>query len=388
MSNKSAHEALPRKTILVLAKGFPPTTGGVEQYSQQVVMAYLRSGYDVVVMTQTDSSNGWRKVRTDVGDFTLWNCGRGSQPIVFARMIWTAITARRLRDLTRVHSTTWRVGIVATLAFRRASKVITIHGREVLNVPRLLNQPMHRAFRNADTVISVSHATELAAKRVIRACPDRWFVRHNGLSYRDEAIHSQERSPRVGLHVLSLSRLVPRKNVDITIRAVAAVVAEGFTGLQLWVAGTGPERERLDDLVTELGIQDHVRFLGYVADEDIPGLYRWADVFVHPHTHVGEGNDFEGFGLVIADAMSFGCTPIIGDIGGPRELVTDGETGFVVEGSSVGEVSDALRRLCRDPEEISRLGRSAQRHALAAFSWDAHIRPAIHAFGDVAEDRS
>src|SRR5690606_14781906 len=125
----------------------------------------------------------------------------------------------------------------------------------------------------------VSFATWEAAARALPRIPhDSWVVSHNGISYESEKADPPESTPRE-LRLLSLCRLVPRKNVEMSIRCVARLRDSGRGDVILRIAGSGPDRARLEQLVDELGLQDHVELLGYVEDNLVPALYRWADVF-------------------------------------------------------------------------------------------------------------
>jgi glycosyltransferase involved in cell wall biosynthesis len=369
--------------VVVLAKGFPPTSGGVEQYSLQIVRAYLRAGLSVTVLTQTEGSRGWSQVASVDGTFTLWNAGPGPQALVFLLMLRESLRLKRRVPVRSVHSTTWRVALVTLFAFRNRAKVLSVHGREIINYPPGLGPWLRRILAHSDVVISVSKATQILALGVVNqaAVRGKWSVGYNGLTYADH-ITRGKRIPDAGapIRLLSLSRLVPRKNIEASLRALSTAAISGHRNLEFKIAGTGPDRSRLELLARELGLEDNVTFLGYVRDENVPSLYEWADIFLHPHTHSGQGNDFEGFGIVIADAMMFGCAVVVGNIGGPRELIEHGVNGLLVDGERVEDVAETLVRLIESPELVRALGAEAQRTARLRFSWDNHIRPAIDLF--------
>ena len=135
-----------------------------------------------------------------------------------------------------------------------------------------------------------------------------------------------------------------------------------FAGNELAIAFaplTPDQRAAIEAEIGRLGLQELVTMLGYVDDDDVPDLYRWADVFAHPHTNEGEGNDFEGFGIVIADAMHFGCVAISGRAGGPSELIQDGTDGYLVDGSRVDDIVTAFERLIAEPRLVEQIGSAA-----------------------------
>jgi glycosyltransferase involved in cell wall biosynthesis len=120
--------------------------------------------------------------------------------------------------------------------------------------------------------------------------------------------------------LLYVGRLGARKGLDLVFRALARVDDED---VEFLIAGTGRHEETLRKLARELEITNQVRFLGYVADEELPVLYSSADVFVLP-------SKYEGFGLVLLEAIACG-TPVIGaDAGGIPTAVENDETGLIV----------------------------------------------------------
>ncbi|MEV8218581.1 glycosyltransferase [Microbacterium sp. NPDC077391] len=368
-----------RARILLLAKRFPPAAGGVAQYSLQVGRAYARHGYDVVAVTQAVADSGWH---TDDQEpkLRVLNVGKGSQLVAFMKFLRATLRLVKHEQFQLVHATTWKMSIVAQTLRIRAPRVVTVHGREALNVSRFGKQFFRRTLVSATKIFAVSNATKEVALAQLPdgSRKDNWLVQYNGVSLPDIAAQASPRATeRSPIEVFSLCRLVPRKNIAATLRAVAEVRGTSQTPLRYRIAGAGPERGALETLSTELGLSDIVEFLGFVSDDEIPDLYAKSDIFLHPHTHVGEGNDFEGFGITIADAMSFGCAVIVGNAGGPCELVEDGVDGRLIDGLNDRELTQALGELVADGELRRRLGAAAQRTALDRFSWDLHIAPAL-----------
>jgi phosphatidylinositol alpha-1,6-mannosyltransferase len=160
--------------------------------------------------------------------------------------------------------------------------------------------------------------------------------------------------------VLGVSRLVPRKGFDVVIDAIS-----GLTDAQLAIAGAGRDRRRL-----EKRAGGNVRFLGRVADADLPALYASADVFAMCCRDRWNGLEAEGFGIVFLEAAACGVPAVAGRSGGSHEAIADGETGFVVNPRDVGEVREAIARLVGDDALRLRMGEAARRRALGEFSYD------------------
>ena len=168
--------------------------------------------------------------------------------------------------------------------------------------------------------------------------------------------------------VVSISRLVPRKGFDTAIRAVARL-ADRRPDLVLAIAGGGRDEARLRRLAEELSAP--VRFLGRVANDDLPRLYGCADVFTMLCRNRWYGLEQEGFGIVFVEAAACGVVQVAGDSGGAAEAVADGETGVVVrDPDDAVAVADVLGRLLDDPQRRAEMGRAARRRAEREFAYD------------------
>lgn len=129
--------------------------------------------------------------------------------------------------------------------------------------------------------------------------------------------------------VLSVRRQVERMGIDLLLRAVARV-----PGVELVLGGEGPHRPKFEALAKELGVR--ARFLGFVPDEDLPALYRAADLFVLPTRAL------EGFGFVAIEAMASG-TPAMGTpVGAIPEVL--GPLGLVFQAPTVDAIADGIKR--------------------------------------------
>lgn len=158
--------------------------------------------------------------------------------------------------------------------------------------------------------------------------------------------------------MLSVGRLHQRKGLDHLVRAMPEVVGR-VPGARLLIAGRGEREGDLRRLVGELGLGGSVEFLGFVPDDALPGLYARAAVFAMPSV-------YEGFGLVMLEAMASGLPVVAFRTGGAPELVREGETGYLADPSTLG---DRLARVLEDPQGARGMGRRAREEALAGYTW-------------------
>lgn len=189
--------------------------------------------------------------------------------------------------------------------------------------------------------------------------------------------------------VLFVGRLTPHKGVD----RLLAALPSGATATIAGSAGHDrlpPERD-YPVLLQKLAAGKDVRFTGAVADADLPGLYRRAEVFVLPsveRTCYGRPVAIsELLGLAVLEAMASATPVVVSRLGGLREIVHDGETGFLVTPGDVAELRDRVGRLLGDRLLARRMGKRARESVLASFTWTACARRCLRAYDELVAAR-
>jgi phosphatidylinositol alpha-1,6-mannosyltransferase len=153
------------------------------------------------------------------------------------------------------------------------------------------------------------------------------------------------------------------------IRALPEVRAE-IAGATLVIVGGGPDAERLRELAVKVGVAEHVIFTGSVPADELAAYHNIADVFAMPARTRGRGLDVEGLGIVYLEASATGVPVIAGESGGAPETVKQGETGLVVDGRSVRELTDALTALLGDRELCRSMGSAGREWVQSRWRWE------------------
>lgn len=166
--------------------------------------------------------------------------------------------------------------------------------------------------------------------------------------------------------LVTVGRIQSRKGQDNVIRALPGLVGR-FPGLRYLIVGSaqgGTEGlgARLGSLAAELGVAEHVAFLGEVPSGELPDYFAASDCFVMANRQEGLG-DVEGFGIVFLEAGSLGKPVIGGRSGGVPDAVRDGETGILVDGSSIDEIGSAIARLLSEPSRAREMGERGREFA-------------------------
>jgi glycogen(starch) synthase len=174
--------------------------------------------------------------------------------------------------------------------------------------------------------------------------------------------------------VLTVCRLVQIKGVDNLISAINSV-RRVVPDVLLVIAGVGPARETLMSQVNELGLSDHVRFIGHV-DAELPSVYRAANLLIVPSTAL------ETFGLVVIESLACGTPALVTPVSGLPEVVQGLEPGLILSGTSPAALAEGI---IGGLNSHRRLPSSDECRAYAAkFAWPAIAKKIASVYREVA----
>ncbi len=374
--------------VLLFAKGFTPDIGGLETYGEDLARSFSRLGLRVYVITQFDGRMGLSRR----GRILVWNVGPGPQWRVLVRMLRAARVLLHRRRFLFSYSTTWRVAVAAIFSLTPRPLGITIHGREVLVPHSVLKRLMRWVLGHADQVFSVSDYTLLKAKERGVIASEKGVRNWNGITEQPESQSTAsevDARPRETTGVFTICRLVPRKNIAAGVHAAARLMqCRPEIKFRYRIAGDGESREEIQQTIDEHHLSKLVTLEGRVSDAERDQLYAASDIFLHPQVALNDGQDVEGFGLVIAEAMSRGLAVIVGRDGGTADFVCTGETGMVVDGNDIDAIADALLELINDPEKRVRIAKSGQVWVRENLSWTRHAELILEKLGIDIDNQS
>lgn len=364
--------------VLLVTNDFPPRRGGIQSYLEQFVGRLADSGeHELTVYAPKwkgaqdyDRAAGYRVVRHP-GTLMLPEPG----------------VDRRMRELIGEHDidTVW-FGAAAPLALLAgrargagARRVVaSTHGHEVgWSMLPIARSALRRIGDTTDVVTFISHYTR---GRFASAFGPKAALEHlppgvDADRFRPDPAAQEDLRRRYGIGerptVVCVSRLVPRKGQDMLIKALPGI-RRRVPDTALVIVGNGPYADDLHKLAGQVGVTDHVVFTGAVPGAELPAHYAMADVFAMPCRTRGSGLDVEGLGIVFLEASAAGVPVVAGDSGGAPEAVKDGETGRVVDGRSIEELTDAVSSILDDRALAARMGETGRQWVEADWSWAAH----------------
>lgn len=365
---------------LLVTNDFPPKVGGIQSYLWELWRRLDPASFTVL----TASSH------PDAADFDAAQAARGLRiDRVPGRILYFPTPGAR----ARVRRLAAEVGADLVL-FDPALPLgllgpslglpygVVLHGAEVAVPGRLPGTAaaLGRVLAGARLAVSAGGYPAAEARRVAGDRMPATVMVPPGVDSRalvplgpDERRAARRRLglPVDGLLVGSVSRLVPRKGMDVLVEAARRLMSS-FPDLVLAVAGTGREAGRLAAAARRAVAGDGARIhlLGQVGEEEKAALLGASDVFAMACHRRWGGLEQEGFGIVFLEAAAAGVPQVAGDSGGAAEAVEDGETGLVVRRpEDPSEVAAALRRLLGDEALRRRMGAAARRRAETVFDY-------------------
>jgi len=179
----------------------------------------------------------------------------------------------------------------------------------------------------------------------------------------------QKYSLNEGRAVLFVGYLAKAKNIANLLQA-AEIIIQRYADAKFLICGEGEEKEGLEYLSQELGVENSVIFTGEIPYEELPDYYHAGDIFVLPSSH-------ESFGLVLLEAGMAGKPVVATNLTGPRDIVVEGVTGFLVPPQNPDELAARILTLMEQPELARQLGENARKHISSSFDTEAGIKKVI-----------
>ena len=357
---------------LLVTNDFPPKVGGIQSYLWELWRRLPPDRFVVLAPRQAghrdfDAAQPFRVVRAP-------------EPVLLP-VPGLARRIDRLADETGAGLVVLDPALPLGLVGPRLRRpyALVLHGAEV-SVPARLpmaSAALRRVVAGASLLVAAGSYPAAEAERLTGAATPPVTVVPPGVDCaRFRPLRAAERMaarssfgvPAGAPLVVSVSRLVPRKGMDVLVDA-AARLAPRFPDLVVAIAGTGRDRRRLERRIARTGAP--VRLLGQVGLDHLPALYGCADVFAMLCRNRWAGLEQEGFGIVFLEAAACAVPSVAGRSGGVPDAVLHGETGLVVDHPRrADDVAGALARLLRDAAGRDRMGAAARRRVEAELAYD------------------
>lgn len=355
--------------VQLFSYDYPPNSGGISRLCAELAKHLQLEGVDVDVLTQRssqpDPQHHYASVPTTrvqrqrpQRELAGWRALSDKADLVISGLVYPEALIASLRQPER--------------------HVILAHGAELaphpnpaLTIPwRVMKQ---RVLESADLVIANSRYTQL---RVSQLAPMARVI-SLPLAVDAQRFSPGDRSaarehfgiPQDHRVISTVSRVFGYKAHDLVIEAIAQLPEEKREKLLYIVAGRGPALEGLKELARARGVDEQIRWLGFVPEEDLQKVYHASDLFVLCTRDVVDQNSVEGFGLVFLEAQACGVPVIGARTGGIPDAIEEGRGGWLIEEDDRAALCAHLDALITDPERFAAEGARARQRVEDSCTW-------------------
>lgn len=235
---------------------------------------------------------------------------------------------------------------------------MTFHGSDVSKQLKQYGNDMYTAlWSDADYFLPISEHWK--NKIIALGCDEhKTTVHHMGIDCSRFKLKTRSLQADLKVRFVSVCRLVEKKGIEYSIRAIAAL-AETHPNIQYTIVGNGIQREYLQNLIQELDVGQHIHLLGWKRQDEVVQILNSSDILVAPSI-TSQNGDQEGIPVAIMEAMAMGM-PVVSTLhSGIPELVQNGVSGYLVPEKDVDGLLMKLKHLVENTEEWAKLGKAGR----------------------------
>jgi colanic acid/amylovoran/stewartan biosynthesis glycosyltransferase WcaL/AmsK/CpsK len=246
--------------------------------------------------------------------------------------------------------------------------ITTVHGYDVTTFGGEERAKLYRDLFAQGEAFTCS-STFMRNKLVELGCPPQKTTCFKlGTDVNRFSFHERSFDGHGFIRIITVARLVEKKGIEYSIRAVANLVRE-FPMVRYNIVGDGHLRGRLQELIDKLGVASFVQLIGWKTQEEIQALYSESHLFVLCSVTSRSG-DTEGQGMVLQEAQAMGLPVVCTSHNGFPDSILDGRSGFLVPEKDVDALTAKLADLIRDPQSWASLGRAGRKYVEAEYDLD------------------
>ncbi|MEM9913784.1 MAG: glycosyltransferase [Planctomycetota bacterium] len=291
-----------------------------------------------------------------------WNGSKYGRGAWLGGLVPVADAMKRVGPVDLVHAHFGPVGErmakLRSAGVFTAPLLVTFHGYGATRQDLYSNPNSYKnLFPQARMIMTVS---EFLKNRVVSmgADADKTLVHHVGIDTQRFDFRARQKIEGQPFRMITVARLAPKKGLPDAIMAVQKLRAR-LPDVKYDIIGDGPGRDELEKLIAQHGLQSAVSLLGWKSQDEVSAALDRADVFLTPSVVAPDG-DMEGIPTGIMEASARGL-PIVSTLhSGIPEIVSDGESGYLVPEHDPEALADRLHRLATEPETWAVMGRAGR----------------------------
>lgn len=358
-----------KKNILILNYEYPPIGGGGGVATKELAKGFVSLGFQVDVVTSSYAGLNEREREGDIniyrvkvpfkrGKFTTSLASLIAFPFVAYPVVKKLCNKYNYLFInTHFAVPTGPLGVVVSKKFL-IPNILSLHGGDIYDPTKIISP--HRCFifrRVVESVINNSYAVVAQStntkdnaykyynlRSLIKVIPLPYSLKqHKRVSRKLLNLRNNT------LYVVSIGRLVKRKGYEDLVRAMS-LLETGYD-VQAIIIGEGPEKEKLQNLTTKLGLKNKVLILGELSEEKKHQYLANSDIYVLSSIH-------EGFGIVLQEAMQAELPLIVTNNGGQLDIVKHNINGLIIPTNNPRQMARAINKLIKNKALRNKLGKA------------------------------
>lgn len=376
--------------ILKLSWEFPPyAVGGLGRHVAELSPALAKEGVEVhLLVPSPEPAQPSQILQANLTIHWVSTVGIDTHLDIYERVVRiNEVMFERANKLWSVmgpfdliHAHDWLVSFVAKRLkiMYNCPLVVTFHATEQgrwrnhfpsNDLSRKIDEAEKELSIEAWRVIACSHYMVEELQRLFAISIDRLDMISNGINLDTKTTYSPEylaefratyALPEQPI-IFSVGRLVYEKGYQVLLDAMPMILNEIPT-TKLVLAGKGPLFDELQQHAQELGIWEHVHFVGFISDEDRDKLFSVANCAVFPSL-------YEPFGIVALEAMAYACPVVASNVGGLTEVIDHKKTGTLIYSDDPGSAAWGVLEVLKNPETAASYASNAKQMVAEKYNW-------------------
>lgn len=262
--------------------------------------------------------------------------------------------------------------------------VTSFYGSDIANYPKKVGEEVYvPLFKTGDIFIANSNTVK---KNLMKyGCPEEKIANIIPVAIKSDKFvpSGKSKKPKDYIRILTVGRLMEEKGHIYALEAIAEIVKRNYHKIKYVIVGDGPEREKLQDLVSKLQIERYVDFLGRVDDKEIIEQYKMAHIFILPSIHATKYFSEEGQGMVNQEAQLMELPVISTNVGGIPEGMLDGKSGFVVPEKNSNAIAEKIEVLINNPPLREKMGKEGRKFVKSRYAPEKMAEDLIEVYKNI-----
>lgn len=256
--------------------------------------------------------------------------------------------------------------------------LLSVWGSDVYDFPnesKIKNLILKRNVRYATMLASTSNCMANQLRKVMNDENLQIYITPFGVNtdlFSPEKYPAQRNDQEIV--ICNIKMLEPKYGIKQIILAVDLMVRDSEfmkqcgKKIKLNIFGSGSQKDELEDLVKRKGLSDVVKFCGKIPNNRVPVELSKSDIFC-----AFSQLDSESFGVAVVEAMSMGIPVVVSDVDGFKEVVSESETGYIVDRNNVDKCKQKLEKLAINDDERRRMGMQGRKRVTELYDWEKNV---------------